>query len=206
MALTDLRFAIRALLARPGFTIVAVATIALGLVDAVLLRPLPYAAADRIVRVTGRERATGGADNLSPLDFLDLRSRMRRLERFAAYNNYADATLTGAGEPERIAGTRVTADFFAVLRTPPLLGRDFRPDDDVPGATPVAILTHGFWRRRFASDQTIVGRTISLNSVPTEVVGVLPPWFRHPLPENARQPDVFVPIRIDRKENLRSGH
>src|SRR5215472_8204320 len=123
MALTDLRFAIRALLARPGFTIVAVATIALGLganaamfgvVDAVLLRPLPYAAADRIVRVTGRERATGGADNLSPMDFLDLRSRMRRLERFAAYNNYADATLTGAGEPERIEGTRVTADFLAV--------------------------------------------------------------------------------------------
>lgn len=92
------------------------------------------------------------------MDFFDYQARTRRFERLAAYNNYADATLTGAGEPERIAGTRVTADFLSVLHVTPLIGRDFRREDDQPGATGVAILTHGFWTRRFA-DPSIVGRS-----------------------------------------------
>jgi putative ABC transport system permease protein len=211
----DLRYAIRALIRRPAFSGVAVGTLALGIgantaifsvVNAVLLRPLPYRDAARVARVRGSSLGTREADNLSPLDFLDFQDRTRRFERLAAYNNYADATLTGAGEPERVAGTRATADFFAVLRVSPLVGRDFRPEDDVPGASPVAILSWGFWQRRFAGDAAIVGRSIRLNGVPTDVIGVLPPTFRHPLPDNARQPDVYVPFRLDRKENNRGGH
>jgi putative ABC transport system permease protein len=211
----DLRYAVRGLIKRPGFTSVAVATLALGIgantaifsvANAVLLRPLPYPGADRVARVRGINVGTGQPGNLSPMDFLDIEQRARRFERIAAYNNYADATLTGTGEPERIAGTRVTAEFLAVFKVAPQRGRDFRREDDVPGASPVAILAHGLWQRRFARDSSIVGRTIHLNGVPTEVVGVLPPGFRHPFPENSREPDVYVPFRLDRKENNRGGH
>ncbi len=215
MVLTDLRFAVRGLVKRPGFSLVAIATIALGIgantamfsvVHAVLLRALPYPDADRMVRVRGVNVVAKQPGNLSPMDFLDLHARTRTFERLAAYNNYADATLTGAGEPERIAGTRVSADFFAALHVHPAVGRDFEAADERPGAAAVAILAHGFWQRRFAGDPSIVGRTVRLNSVPTEVIGVLPAWFRHPFPENAHEPDLFVPIVIDRKENNRSGH
>ena len=215
MVWKDLGFAIRALLKRPGFTGVAVATLALGIganatifsiVNAVLLRPLPYPDVDRIVRVRGSSVLTHQVGNLSPMDFIDLQARTRRFERLAGYNNYADATLTGAGEPERIAGTRITADFFSILHVTPLAGRDFDVDDDQPGSPGVAILSYGFWTRRFASDRAIVGRTVQLNSVPTTIIGVLPATFRHPFPENARQPDVFVPFKLDRKENNRGGH
>jgi putative ABC transport system permease protein len=215
MAWQHFRYAVRSLVARPGFTAVALGTLALGIgantaiftiVNAVLLRPLPYPGAERIVRLRGSSVGSSQPDNLSPMDFLDLRERARRFDHLAAYNNYAGATLTGVGEPERVVGTRVTADFLSVLSSAPLLGRDFRSDDDQPGASPVAILAYGFWQRRFANDSSIVGRTIDLNSVPTEVIGVLSPAFRHPFPENAQQPDVFVPFRIDRKENNRGGH
>jgi len=213
--LQDLKFATRSLLKRPGFAGVAVLTLALGIgantaifsiVNAVLLRPLPYAGADRIVRLRGTTAGSAQPGNLSPMDFLDLRSAARRFERLAAYNNYADATLTGTGEPERLSGTRVSADFFSALGTAPQLGRDFRPDDDVPGATPVAMLTYAFWQRRFAGDTSIVGRTIHMNGIASEVIGVLPRTFAHPFPENSRQPDVYVPFRLDRKENNRGGH
>jgi putative ABC transport system permease protein len=215
MAWQHLTHAIRSLIGRPVVTGVAVVTLALGIgantaiftiVNAVLLRPLPYPDADRIVRLRGTSAGSAQPGNLSPMDFLDLQERNRRFDHLAAYNNYAGATLTGAGEPERLAGTRVTADFLAVLRVAPLVGRDFQRADDLPGARPVVLLTHGFWQRRFAGDPSIVGRSIHLNNVPTEVVGVLPASFRHPLPDNAQQPDLVVPFRLDRGENLRSGH
>jgi putative ABC transport system permease protein len=211
----DIRYAVRALLKRPGFTGVAVATLALGIgantavftvVNAVLLRPLPYDQPDRLVRLRGSSTLTRQLGNLSPLDFLDLRERARRFDGIAAYNNYAGATLTGTGDPERVVGTRVSANFFSVLHVVPALGRDFREDDDVPGANPVVLLTHGFWQRRLAGDRTIVGRTIHLNGIATEVIGVLPAGFRHPFPDDARQPDGFVPFKLDPKENNRGGH
>src|SRR5581483_4902857 len=211
----DIRFAIRSLLKQPGFAGVAIVTLALGIganaaifsiVNAVLLRPLPFPDVDRIVRVRGAIIGTSGFDNLSPMDFIDYRSRARRFDRLAAYNNYADATLTGTGEPERIAGTRVSADFFGVVHVTPMMGRDFTTDDDGPDAPRVALLAYGFWKRRFGADPAIVGRTIALNNMPTQVIGVLPASFRHPFPDNARQPDVFVPFRLDRTENNRGGH
>jgi len=211
----DVLFAVRSLVRRPGFTIAAIVTLALGIgantaiftvVNAVLLRPLPYPEADRLVRVRGVDTATGQLGNLSPMDFLDLEARAREFDGLAAYNNYAAATLTGLGNAERVVGTRVTARFFSVLGVAPSLGRDFRRDDDVPGASPVVILSDGFWRRRFGGDPSVVGRPIRLNSVAREVIGVMPAGFAHPFPEGTRQPDLFVPFQIDRKENLRSGH
>ena len=211
----DIRFAVRSLIKRPGFAGVAIATLALGIganaaifsvVNAVLLRPRPFPDVDRIVRVRGATIGASGFDNLSPMDFFDFRSRAKRFDRIAAFNNYADATLTGAGDPERIVGTRVSADFFGVLHVPPAMGRDFTAEDDQPDAPRVALLAYGFWKRRFGADPAVVGRTIALNSMPTQVIGVLPASFRHPFPDNALQPDVFVPFRLDRKENNRGGH
>src|SRR5581483_971136 len=211
----DIRFAVRSLIKQPGFAGVAIATLALGIganaaifsvVNAVLLRPLPFPDVDRIVRVRGATIGASGFDNLSPMDFFDFRSRAKRFDRIAAFNNYADATLTGAGDPERIVGTRVSADFFGVLHVAPAMGRDFTAEDDQPDAPRVALLAYGFWKRRFGADPAVVGRTIALNSMPTQVIGVLPASFRHPFPDNALQPDVFVPFRLDRKENNRGGH
>jgi putative ABC transport system permease protein len=195
-------YTVRTLFKRPGFAAIAVAT----LVNTVLLRPLPYSEPDRLVRVRGSSLGTRQPGNLSPMDFLDFEARARTFDALAAYNNYAAMTLTGAGEPERLAGTRVTASFFSVLRVAPRLGHDFRREDDVPGASPVVLLTDGFWRRRLGADPQMVGRTIHLGSVAYEVIGVLPPEFVHPFPEGALQPDVFVPFRIDRAENNRGGH
>jgi putative ABC transport system permease protein len=215
MLRNDLAYAVRSLAKRPGFSLVVIVTLALGIgantaifsvVDAVLLRPLPFAEPDQLVRVRGGTWGSQEFGNLSPMDFLDLRDRTRRLQSLAAFNNYADATLTGAGEPVRLAGTRVTDAFFRVLRVAPARGRDFRPDDDRPDAPPVAMLANGFWLRQFSGDPTIVGRIIRLNSVPTTVIGVLPADFRHPFPEDARQPDIYVPFRLDPKENNRGGH
>src|SRR4051812_23562499 len=214
MAWQHVTYALRSLIKRPGFTAVAVLPLALGIgantaiftiVNAVLLRPLPYPDADRIVRLRGSSVGSAGLENLSPLDFLDLHERSRRFDHLAAYNNFANATLTGVGEPERLVGTRVSAEFFAVLGVAPFLGRDFRVADDRPGAPPVVILTHGFWQRRFGGASGIVGRTIRLNDVPADVIGVLPAAFRHPFPDNAQQPDIFVPFRLDRAQGSRSG-
>jgi putative ABC transport system permease protein len=215
MLLHHIRYAVRALIKRPGFAGVAVATLALGVganaaiftvVNAVLLRPLPYRDPGRLVRLRGSSIGTRQPGNLSPMDFVDLQTRQRTFDAIAAYNNFAAATLTGAGDAERLAGTRITASFFTVLGVAPRLGRDFRPDDDLPGAASVVILTDGFWRRRFGADPGLVGRSIQLSGVASEVIGVLPPSFAHPFPESARQPDIFVLFKIDRAENNRGGH
>src|SRR5262249_33078926 len=213
MLLQNVRYGCRSLVSHPGFSLVAVLTLALGIgansaiftvVNAVLLRGLPYPDADRLVHVAS-QMIGGPGDNLSPMDFFDLQARTRTLGRVAAYSNYAAATLTGAGEPERLVGPRVSFEFRSVLRVVPRLGRDLTREDDQPDAARVVLLTDGFWRRRFAADPSIVGRTIQLNSIATEVIGVLPPAFVHPYAD-PRQPDIVVPFRLDRKENNRGGH
>ena len=164
----DLRSAFRALIKRPGFSLVAVGTLALGIgantaifsvVNAVLLRPLPYPDAVRIAWVRGSSVNTRQPGNLSPLDFLDLQERTRRFELLAAYNNYADATLTGAGELGTCGRDARDQRLLRGLGRQAAGRHDFRAEDDVPGASPVAILGFGFWQRRFAGDLSIVGRT-----------------------------------------------
>jgi putative ABC transport system permease protein len=185
----DVRVAARGLRRSPVYALVAVLTLALGIggttavfsvVSAVLLRPLPYGDADRIVFLTEAPK-TGGKEETSTSypNFLDWQARSRSFESMTIFHGWAPA-LTGRGEPERVEGAMVTAGLFDVLRVAPVLGRPLLPSDNVPGAERVVVVSHGFWRRHLGGDPAAVGRAITLAGVPRTVVGVLPAGFRGP--------------------------
>lgn len=216
MLTQDLRYAFRGLARRPGFTAVAVITLSLGIgattaifsvVQAVLLRPLEYEAADRIVKIVGWERGERESSNLSPADFLDLQRDATTFARMGANGFVGLATIGGgSGEAERVGSVQVTEGFFDTLRIRPQLGRLFLPEDDRPGAARVVVLSDGMWRRRFGSDPSIVGRSITLNAMPVTVAGVLPPDFRHIEINPDRPAEVFSTFRFDPANANRGGH
>jgi putative ABC transport system permease protein len=185
----DIRHGLRVLAAQPGVTTVAVLTLALGIgansaifsaVDAILLRPLPYADPDRLVMVWEKRPAEGVMNNVvAPADYLDWARLNTVFESMAAMLPIT-TDLTGSGEPVRLYSAVVSPPFFDVLRVRPALGRSFMPEEGVVGRHQVVILSHGLWQSRFGSDPAVVGRKILLNSVPHEVVGVLPPSFEYP--------------------------
>ena len=196
--LRDLRHAGRLTTRAPGFTSLAVvilatgigaATLTFSLVHAALLRALPFEDPDRIVWMynlrTERDRAP-----LSIPDVEDYRREASTLAGLAVFTNWT-ANLTGAGSPERLEGTRVSGNFFALLGLRPLIGRALQPDDEERGAR-VTVLTHGLWIRRFGGDRTLVGREVSLNGTTYTVVGVLPPGFMFPF----REAELAVPITL----------
>jgi len=171
----------RLLRGNPGFSVVALATLALGIganaamfgfVNAVLLRPLPYPEPDRIVRVLERQ-PTGGTNAISTLNYLDWASQNTVFEYIAAEAAWR-ATLTGGDEPVLIRGARVSAHYFDIFRTKPAAGRTFLPGDDERGNDHVVLLSHVLWERRFGADPAIVGRDIALNGEPYTVIGILP--------------------------------
>ncbi|HEX2190751.1 MAG TPA: ABC transporter permease [Longimicrobiaceae bacterium] len=195
--LQDLRYAARALLRSPGFAAMAILTLALGIgvnttlfstVDAVLLRPLPYADAGRLVSLWMNE--PGASVNKETLEAL--RARTPSLQGLAGYSGWG-FTLTGQGEPEALAGAKGTADLFRVLGARPLLGRTFLPEDGEPGRTPAVVLGHGLWRRRFGGDRGVVGRAITLDGNPAVVVGVMPAEFSFP----TREAELWLPAPVD---------
>jgi len=156
----DAKHALRLLRKSPGFTTAAVLTLAVGVgvstaifsvVNAVLLRPLPFEAPERLVFIT-RE------GDVSIPDGVDWRAESRTHEEIALFLRGWAFDLTGDGEPERLNGSVVEPDYFRVLGTPPLLGRPLQPADNVPGAPQVAVLSHAFWTRRFAADPSVIGR------------------------------------------------
>ena len=182
----DLRYALRALLKSPGFTLVAVLTLALGIgantalfsvVDAALLRPFPYPEADRIVRVFSMVR--GGDASVSPADFLDWQRMTRSFTGLAATNAVSMAS-SGEGPAEQIPGLAVTAEFFRILGVAPVLGRSFTDEEETLGRDRAVILSDALWRTRFGSDPRIVGRAIRLDGQAWQVVGVMPRGFRYP--------------------------
>jgi putative ABC transport system permease protein len=194
--LQDLRYGIRLLLKHPGFTLVAVATLALGIgantaifsiVNAVLLRPFRFENPAQIVIVT--EDATG--NYLSYPNFSDWKDDRNLFASTAAVRSNESYNFTGAGEAERLQGRLVSAGFLSTLKTKPLLGRDFVADDDRSGATPTVLLSYAFWNRRYNADETIVGRPITLNNQNYTVVGVLPRDFQFDL-----DADVTIPIGL----------
>jgi predicted permease len=198
----DLTYAVRLLVKHPGATVVAILTLALGIgantaifsaVNAILLRPLPYADPDRLVMVFEKRLAEGVLDNVvSPADFLDWSRMNGAFDKMAAMS-VVNADLTGAGEPVRLATGAVSPPFFDVLGVQPALGRTFRPDEAIVGRHRVVILSHDLWERRFGSDGALVGRTILLNGIPHEVVGVLPSTFEFPNTELA----LWAPLALE---------
>ena len=211
----DLRYAIRTLLKRPGFAAVAIVTLGLAIgansaifsvVSAVLLRPLPYPEPERLAKIVGRDTRDGSLGNLSPADFMDLRDDSQSFASMGAHGWVAFFTITGDGEPERISGSNVTDRFFPTIGVQPLMGRLFEDGEDERGAPRVAIITHAFWERRFGADPETLGRVINFNAMPTTIVGILPPDYRHPEPNPEREPEVYIPYEWDVADPNRGGH
>ena len=211
--MNDLRFAFRQLLKNPGFTAVAVLTLALGIgantaifsvVNAVLLRPLPFAEPDRLVWMWGNIRNGGNQASVSPLDFLDYREQNKGFEQLAAmtpgpvYRN-----LTGDGDPQRLEAAWVTGNYFQALGVKPALGRTFRLENEHPGRNEVVVLSHGLWQRQFGGDPSIVNRSIRLDGRNYEVLGVMPAGFKFP-----RTAEMWVPMNFEDSPEmkLRAAH
>jgi len=203
----DLRFGVRMLLKQPGFTLIAALTLALGIgantaafsiVNAVLLRPFPYQAPERLVIV--QERESGGGFSPSYPNFVDWRAQNTAFASIAAVRQNESFNLTGAGEPERLQGQLVSAEFLSMLGIKPLVGRDFLPEEDRAGATPAVILSYGFWQRRFGNDPGIIGQQLTLNDQSYTVVGITPPDFQYGL-----EADVTVPFGLQTQRFSRRG-
>jgi predicted permease len=202
----DLRYGARMLLKHPGFTLIAVLTLALGIgsntaifsvVNAVLLRPLPYAHSERLVFVYNFAPGLGmPKSGLMAAEFLRLRDQARSVEHVALYTS-TTLTLTGAGEPERLAAGTASADFFTALGVALPLGRGFRVEEEPRGQDRVVILSDGLWRRKFGADPGALGQTLTIEGRTHTVVGVLPPGFKSPLEFQSEQPvELWVPPGI----------
>jgi len=198
--LGDVRDVWRSLRGRPGFSLVVLATLGIGigantaifsLVRGILLRPLPFAEPDRLVTLwsTGPDRTR---EPFAIPDFLDIQERTRSLSAVGATGNWS-ANITTDGEPERLQALWTTPGTLALLGVQPALGRTPVPEEERGGGARVVLLSHGLWRRRFAGDDTVLGRKVLLNGEPFVVVGVLPPDFF----PGGREPDLVAPLFID---------
>ena len=210
MVFQDLRFGARTFLKTPGFSAVVILTVALGIggtaatfsvVQHVLLRPLPYPAADRVMDVN--EWAAGRATAVSPPNFIDWRTDNRTFDALAPYQEQ-NLTLSAGNEPERVDGAAVGAEFFDAFATPPLLGRTFTRNEVLPGASRLVVLSHALWQRRFGSDPGLVGRSVTLEGEPYAVVGIMPERFEFPESAQVWVPLVFGPR--DLGANQRGAH
>ncbi len=197
----DLRYGARMLLKSPGVACVALLAIALGVganttifsvVNSVLLRPLPFAAPDKLVKVWTTDARRGRNDlPVSYPNFTDWRTESQTFEAMTAYSE-ASATLSGEEVPEQLKGVAVTADMFPVLGVRPLVGRPFSAEEEKPGAAPVVVISHGLWQRRFGADPKVVGQQVTLDGRSTTIVGVMPPGFKFPL--DSLNPELWSPL------------
>jgi putative ABC transport system permease protein len=208
----DVKHALRSFFKAPGFTAVAILTIALGIgantaiftiVNALLIRPLPYPEADRLVMLWQDMRARGGpADEwASPGNFVDWRAESSLFESVAAIGGWRP-TLTGAAEPEALTGEQVSHEYFSALRIAPIVGRDFTAADDVPNAARVVVISDELWQRRFGRDPSVIGRRLMLSGEPHEVVGILPPRVR---PVVVGDAELWRPLRLNRANPSRGA-
>ena len=211
--LTDFRFALRLLRKSPGFTLVAVLTLALGIgantaiftvFDALLLKPLPFAKPEQLVRIYNTGPQLDKAP-ISPANFLDWQQQNRVFQEIAAYTGN-DFTMLGGDVPERLLGARVSAGFFNLLGVQPSLGRPFRGEEDAYGRNQVVILSHQLWQKRFGGRNDIIGQSLTLNDKSLTIVGVMPADFTYPDPQiQLWTPMAFSPAeRVVRDTNYLS--
>jgi predicted permease len=203
--LQDIRFALRTLLKSPGFALMAILTLAIGIgantaiftvLNAVLLRPLPFHEPGKLMILTESSQQFDSM-SVAYLNFQDWKAQSSSFEGLAMFRR-SDYTLIGDRGPEHILGREISAGFFSLLGVTPTLGRDFRPEDDQEGATPVAVLSYGLWQRRFGGDENILGKTVHLNDQNYTIVGIAPRdfWFYTNV-------DVFAPIGASGKPWLK---
>jgi putative ABC transport system permease protein len=198
----DVRYGTRSLLKRPGFTAVALIALTLGigantaifsLVNAVLLRPLPFVEPDRLVWMFGNVRDGTNRASVTPGDFVDYRKQNTTFEEFAAQLSFpAHANLTGSGEPERLTVAAVTGNYFKTLGATAALGRTFQLENETPGHELVTVLSYGLWQKRFGGDPNIVNKTVALDGKKIEVIGVMPKDFNFP-----QTAELWVPLNFD---------
>ncbi len=208
--LQDVRYGVRMLRASPGFTAVAVLTLALGIganaaifsvVNAILLRPLPYPEPERLVRVWESSPSKGYFRNVvNPLNFLDWRDNSRSFESMAAILDLM-TNLSANGEPVAVQGLQVSSQFFSILRVPPLLGRTFTSEDGVAGHHQVVILSYELWQRQFGANPKIIGQKMDVDAVPFTVIGVMPRGFSFPKTHS----EVWTPLPLARTEDWKGG-
>ena len=201
----DLAFAARQLAKKPAFATIVIFTIALGIgantaifsvVDGILLRPLPYPEPEELVNVWSDWSGTGGPvrEWFGYPDFHDFREEVAALEAFAVWNNWYP-TLTGSGEAEQLNGSVLSPGMFSrVLGVGPALGRDFLPEEEVPGGPKAALVSDGFWKRALGGDRDVLGTTLLLSDVPHTIVGIMPAGFQPPFNANA---DIWTPLQQD---------
>jgi len=206
----NLRYAFRVLGKQPLFTAIVVLTFALGIgantavfsvLNAVLLRPLPFHRPQNLVALGEydiREKADPGTEveSISYLDYVDWRAQKQVFEQVAVYTNQGVSTLTDGTEATHVQGEAVSADLFALLGIQPILGRAFLPREDEPG-NHVVILSHGLWQRRFGADRSVIGKAVTLNGQPFQVIGVMPPRFAFPI--NSVPPELWTSMSILRE-------
>jgi putative ABC transport system permease protein len=213
--LHDIRYAFRMLLKRPGFTLVVVLTLALGIganttifsaIDAVLLSPLPYKEPDRLVVVWETNRQLGpemwDRNEVAIGNFLDWRSRNRVFDQLGSLF-YTDMNLTGVGDPQRIKSCVVTTNLFQVLGVQPMLGRSFLPEEEKPGSPFTVIISHELWQRLSGSDRSFINKSLTLNGHQVAVVGVMPPGFELQFPTSMHV-DMWVPMIVSEGDLDRS--
>jgi len=221
--INDIRFGIRGLIKRPGFTSIAVITLALGIgantaifsvVNATLLRPLLFKDPERIVMMWGYlPKFAQTSDKLpsSAANYLGLVKQTQTLQELTAFRQWS-WQLTHARDPEQLQGVRVSANFFEALGAGPALGQTFKPEQDQEGAAPVAIISHRFWQREFAADQNVLGKNITLDGHTVTVVGVMPRDFEFPGGANmvpglqfATRNDIWMPLAMTDQERNNQG-
>jgi putative ABC transport system permease protein len=199
--LQDLRYGVRTLAKTPGFSAIAVLTLALGIgansaifsvVNAVLLAPLPFDEPERLVMVGEYDTSEAEGDsNMSYLNFVDFREQNRTFDDIAAYNR-AGFSVTIGEEPERVEGALVSWTLFQTLQVQPIAGRAFLPEEDKKGAPPVVVISHGLWQRRFGGDPGVVGRALVVEGKQATVVGVMPAGFQFPVGTDPA--DMWAPL------------
>jgi len=197
----DIGYSLRRLRKSPAFTTIVVLTLALGIgantaiftvVNAVLLRALPYRAPSELVSIIHDYPSLKLEAPVSPRQFKRYHDELTSFSAMGVETGF-DANLTGTGDPERVPGSRVSGDWFRALGVPPLLGRMLQPDDDVPGKEHVVVISHGLWTRLFAASPAAVGKSIELNAETYQVVGVMPPSFKAFFGQNS---DLFIPLAL----------
>ena len=209
----DIRFGLRLMAKKPGFTFVGVLALALGIgantaifsvVNAVLLSPLPYQQSERLVWIWETNPTSDiKTEPASMPNFNDWRTQNQSFEEMAAFGNSAFTLTSSESEPERIGVTYTTANFFPLLGIKPFIGRSFSDEEHAQGKNRVVMLSYGLWQRRFGGNPKVAGQSITLNGNPYQIVGVLPQGFKNPVPAERNAAELWIPLSLNLDPNLR---